>query len=88
MDRTNVQMVSLAVIVAIMVVEGMWMRCHRQKWRWAVPLLVWMAHSLVFYLFVLLTDVPMTGWSSVLRLHGYLSVLGTEILRLRLGDGC
>ena len=79
------QIVSLAVIVAIMVVEAIWVRCHRQEWRWAVPLLFWMAHSLVLYLIVLLTDVPMTTWSSILRLHGYLSVLSTEIARQRIG---
>ena len=80
-----VQATSLIVIVAILIIQVIWMFKNRQQWRWSVPMFVWMLHGLIFYLTVFFTDWPHTTWSAILRLHGLVSVLTVEVARLRKG---
>ena len=80
-----VQATSLIVIVAILIIQVIWMFKNRQQWRWSVPIFVWMLHGLIFYLTVFFTDWPHTTWSAILRLHGLVSVLTVEVARLRKG---
>lgn len=80
-----VQATSMLVIVAIMVIQMIWMRQHPDQWRWSMPVFIWMVHAFVFYLTVFFTDWPHTDWSAFLRLYGFVSVLIVEYARLRRG---
>lgn len=81
----TVQITSLVVIAAIIVVQIVWMNKNRSKWRWSVPIFFWMVHSFVFYLTLFFMDWPHTTWSAILRLHGLVSILTVEAARLRRG---
>ena len=85
MNRMPVQIASVIVIVTILVMQVAWMIKHPGRWRWSVPVFLWMLHGLVFYLTLFFTDWPHTTWSAILRLHGYVSVLIVEAARLRRG---
>lgn len=83
MNRVLVQLTSMLVIVAIMVLQLIWMLKHPDKWRWAVPIFLWVVHSFVFYASVFTTEWSHTDWSAILRMHGYISVLTIEAARMR-----
>jgi len=86
MNRSMVQAISMAIILAIIVIQIIWMRKHPDQWRWSIPVFLWMLHAFIFYVTVFFTDLPHTDWSAVLRLHGYISIFIVEAARLRRGS--
>lgn len=85
-----IQWVSLAVVLVIIVLVGLQIQQRRKntEWLWLVPVLVWMLHALLFYSVLMIDrygvvriDVTYTTWSSILRLHGFVTVLATEAAR-------
>lgn len=97
MDRIFIQSIAMTVIVAIVVVQIVWLRRYTSSFRrrerllFAIPILIWMAHGLLFYSMVVLSkfvDVhqvieSLGTWSSILRLHGLITVLVLEIARYK-----
>ena len=96
MDRIFIQSITMTVIVAIVVVQIVWLRRYtssfirRERLLFAIPILVWMAHGLIFYVMVILSRLVVDlhsfiesfgGWSSILRMHGLITVLALEIAR-------
>jgi len=93
MDRIFIQSITMTVIVAIVVVQIVWLRRYtssfirRERLLFAIPILVWMAHGLLFYTLVILSRLVYPNpfiqsfgdWSSILRLHGLISVLALEV---------
>ncbi len=93
MDRVFVQLVTTAVILAIIIVQIAWVRRYtnpqQKKARlfFTIPILIWMVHGLVFYTLVILSRLVYPNpfiqsfgdWSSILRLHGLISVLALEV---------
>lgn len=55
---------------------------------WAIPMIMWLLHSLIFYAFVNIerfsgidVGISFTFWSAILRLHGYMTILFVEFFR-------
>ena len=70
------------VFIALQVVQ----KRDRNVMLWLLPIAIWMIHGLLFYvtLFInrsveLIPGVSYTVWSSVLRLHGYITIASIEI---------
>ena len=81
------QVGSIAVIITSLIAEGVWVRFNPDKALLAVPVVLWLAHSLIFYLVVALhPQEAVSGvfydWSSGLRLQGYSTVLMLTLYRL------
>lgn len=87
-----VQYASLGVVVAALLLIGTRAK-HLHRWL-DKPRLVWEAtwllHALAFYVvlflvrdFRLLAFQGFTQWSSILRLHGYLTIFVIEFVELR-----
>lgn len=97
MDRIFIQAITMTVIAAIVVVQIVWLRRYtssfirRERLLFAIPILVWMAHGLLFYTLVILSRLVYPNpfiqsfgdWSSILRLHGLITVLVLEIARYK-----
>ena len=81
MGRQYVQFISIAIISAVLVIEIVWAFRNRDKWRWAVPITLWMMHAFVYYIFVIAGAQFVHDWSPILRLHGYISILILEANR-------
>ena len=85
-----VQIFSMIVVLAIIIMEILQMRQQPNNLYWFIPLLAWMIHGFIFYLILFLDRAGMippfinpsyTEWSSILRLHGYLTILAVEYNR-------
>lgn len=85
-----VQIFSMLVVLAIIIMEVLQMHQQPQNIYWFIPLLAWMIHGLIFYVVLFLDragliplpiDPVYTSWSSVLRLHGYLTIFVVEYNR-------
>lgn len=83
-----IQYVSLVIILAVLIVLALEVRQAPKNWLWTVPMGMWIVHGLVFYVALFENrfgwipfDISYTSWSSILRLHGYLTVLAIEITR-------
>lgn len=85
-----VQVFSLVVVFGIIVMEVLQMRQQPHNQYWFIPLLAWMIHGLIFYMVLFLDRadlIPLpfnpiyTEWSSILRLHGYLTIFAVEYNR-------
>jgi len=84
------RILSFCAALAILIVQILWIRNNKSKWYYAMPVMVWMIHTLVFYAIVISKEL-LTGeyalshfytmWSSILRLHGLSSLLALEIFR-------
>lgn len=82
-----IQIVTMMVILATIIVIITQVR-NRRDWLW-IPCFAWVLHGILFYICLtidragwLRLDVTYTTWSSVLRLHGFVTALGTELVRL------
>lgn len=92
---TPVQYATLLVVIAVLVVEAMWMQRNPTKWYYAASITFLALHAFVFYA-VLMIDADIidlnangtlplfTYWSSVLRLHSFITILSLEAARLPL----
>lgn len=85
-----IQVTSLIVVLAIILMEVLQMRQQPNKLYWFIPLLAWMIHGLFFYIILFMDreglilppiDPSYTVWSSILRLHGYLTIFIIEYNR-------
>jgi len=86
-----IQIVSMLVIVATLIF--LYLQCEEDSKvrNWVVPMFVWMGHGLVYYLVLFANRAQIfealpfgftyTTWSSILRFHGYITVLMVEITR-------
>ena len=96
MDRIFVQLATTVIILAIIIVQALWIRrCtnpvkRKERLFYAIPILTWMTHGLIFYVMVILSRLVVDlhsfiesfgGWSSILRMHGLITVLALEIAR-------
>lgn len=88
-----IQFVSMAVILVTMVFIFLQIWIDFQDddpmWTLALPMLLWIIHSAIYYITLeadrslfIPFDVQYTVWSSILRLHGYLTIGGYEGYRL------
>lgn len=85
-----IQIISMIVVIAIIILEVLQMRQQPYNMYWFIPLLAWMIHGLIFYITLFLDRAGMiplpinpsyTEWSSILRLHGYLTIFIVEYNR-------
>jgi len=75
MDFNLMKILSLVVSVITLVYAIIWMRKRPTKQLWAIPVLSFMIHSIIFYVafFILpLENKTINEWSSVRNLHGLL----------------
>lgn len=75
MDFYLMRILSLAVSIITLVYAIIWMKKRPTKQLWAVPVISFMIHSIIFYiaLFILpLESKLINEWSSVKNLHGLL----------------
>jgi len=84
-----IQVASIVAILLILAVIYSEIRLDRREYLWSIPLILWMVHGLAFYTVLAVdrctqldTGINFTIWSSMLRLHGYLTILGVEVARL------
>lgn len=76
---TASQWAALLFALIALVIEIIWANKYRAHWLMAVPMIIWLLHSVVYYLAIVLIP-PQYGvtnysdWSSVLRLHGYMTI--------------
>ena len=85
MGRETLQIFSMIVILCVLAIQVIWISRNKSIWRYAVPMIVWMIHGFIFYLYVIFqqpTYFELIDWSAILRLHGYLTVLVIELDRL------
>jgi hypothetical protein len=84
------QYLSLLIVLGTFFLLTSRIKRDRNQRLWAVPMLVWMAHAIVFYIFLLAGRMSLsvrlpnefyTNWSATLRLHGYLTVFSGELAR-------
>lgn len=88
MNIDLVQVTSMLLAAIIIFVEYRELKMLPNTRYWIYPILFWMIHIFSFYLVLLLDrnriyDFPglFTEWSSVLRLHGLITIAGIEITR-------
>jgi hypothetical protein len=87
--RDPAQWANLLIALASVPFIVMQMQQKRRALWWGIPVLLWMLHTVVYYVIVLIVVglplIPVTGalhdWSPVLRLHGYSTILSVEIIR-------
>lgn len=86
--RDPAQWANLMVAIAAIPFIVLQMKQKRRDIWWGIPVLLWMLHTVVYYVLVLgmnLLQLPATralhDWSPVLRLHGYITIFGVEVLR-------
>ena len=75
MDFYLMKILALGVSIITLVYAIIWMKKRPSKQLWAIPVLSFMIHSIIFYiaLFVLpLENKTINEWSSVRNLHGLL----------------
>lgn len=79
--RLLVQILSLVAIAYSISVLLMWSNRKETRRLWAIPVLFWLAHGALFYIYVLairlfpnLQNGISTDWAAFLRLHGYITV--------------
>jgi hypothetical protein len=88
------QIATVIGTILIIYFQGRQIRADCKTWLWQLPLLIWMAHTLIFYSVLALDtleviDVHIYGnvvfsiWSAILRLHGTFTILGLEYTRYR-----
>ena len=80
-SRDIIQLITVGLAVYCFVGLLVWALKVDMRRRWAFPVLVWILHTIVFYiadLILLISGIPrfvnFTDWSSFLRLHGYATV--------------
>lgn len=80
-----IRMVNLVVAIITLVFLFCQMRKGTRGAAWAVPVMLWMVHTIIYYIVIIATYGDMNGklhdWSPVLRLHGYFTILGIELIR-------
>lgn len=81
------QVGNIAVIIVSLIAEGVWVRFNPDKALLAIPIVMWLVHSLIFYLVVACHPIKAVSgtyyeWSSGLRLQGYVTVLMLTLYRL------
>jgi hypothetical protein len=82
-----VQWVSLGLVLAAAAAELMWARRNTQRYLMAIPLLALYLHVLIYYGCIswgvkLPGSTPFSFWSSILRLHELITLLGYSVYRL------
>lgn len=81
-----IQVITLTVAIVVILVELAWMWKNKETRYLALPTIFWMLHIVAFYLTIALEVNPdqinHTMWSSILRLHGILSILSYAVYRL------
>lgn len=92
LDATQLATVIGTIMIIYFQVSQIRLDC--KTWLWQLPLLIWMAHTLIFYFTIVLDasniievhvyyKTVFSTWSSILRLHGTFTILGLEITRWR-----
>lgn len=85
-----IQWMSSIVVLGILIVVYLQSRSRKslEARLWLLPMAIWALHSLVFYSVLTIDrlglaplEISYTTWSSILRLHGYITVLGYEATR-------
>ncbi len=69
--------VNISISVACMLICLVWVSRNRDRWRYVVAPLSYLAHVVLFYLGAashLLTPLAMNTWSNAVRLHGLILV--------------
>ena len=56
-----------------------WSKRNVKRTLWSIPIIIWILHTIVFYICVFINlvyplPISFTIWSSTLRLHGYISI--------------
>ena len=67
------RILSLMVSIVTLVYAIIWMRKRPSKQLWAIPVISFMVHSIIFYLFMFfipLENKTISEWASVKNLHG------------------
>jgi hypothetical protein len=88
-DMTPIQWVSVFTILVIIIGELYYSRLVPIKKLLTWVMIFWMTHGLIYYSCIIL-DVALCGynpyltWSSILRLHGYLTIAGVTYYRISL----
>ena len=81
------QWLSLTFASIALIIQIIWAVQNRAYWLRSVPMMLWLAHAVIFYVAVLLFPPEQyvtnySGWSSLLRLHGYMTVSSLALYRL------
>lgn len=86
------QDITLTLVVVLMITEILWVINSPKRHLYAVPLLILMIHTLVYYIYLTLFKLNImavanaaymfTDWSALLRFHSVLTWLSLEGFRL------
>ena len=78
--RTIIQIITFVFVLYCIFGLIKWSARAELRRLWAIPALVWMIHTAIFYLCTLpyiILEIPhainFTDWSAFLRLHGYIT---------------
>ena len=88
---TAFQWINVLILLVAITSECAWIYFNKSRWKVAIPMLLWLIHSLVFYAAIFLNPDPARvylqfyNWSSMLRMQGYLTVLMMSLYRLNGG---
>lgn len=82
------QYASIVVIVISLAVEFLWAINNRRKFLLAGPTIIWLIHSLAFYLTWWIVHPNLRpdwiiDWGAAVRLHGYLTLLIMGLYRFQ-----
>lgn len=81
MEISVVRLITSAMALLNIIVIVIWMIQKPALWRYAVPVLSWVVHTLTFYIAVIFIDgftpEQLNLWSTWIRLHALLSVFMT-----------
>jgi hypothetical protein len=90
-----VNIASLMVLIIILIFMTLQLKQFNNCKLWLLPMLVVIVHSTIFYVVLMLDrggiiqfNVTYTTWSSILRLHTYITIAAIEATRWSLKRGC
>lgn len=86
MGGLNINPLNLVIIIVIfatMYYEFRLASICKEKFWVAVPVILWLVNSLLFYFFVFIEADFVMEWSRALRLHGYLVMLMLSVYRYK-----
>jgi hypothetical protein len=86
-----INIVGLATVMFVLFFETLQLSKDDKNRLWSVPITVWMIHSAIFYSVFLYNSISgyapsafFYGWASIVRLHGYFTIVSLEFIRWRL----
>lgn len=89
-DLSPIQWFSLLVILGVIVQELYYIYLVPSKRLLSWVMIFWMLHGAIYYICIFMdvnltvTTMSYVTWSSILRLHGYLTIFGITFYRILL----